>query len=340
MRTLALSLTCLLSTSVLAGEHSAPCQQVLDWLNDGSLVHHLQPLNEQPSETERENWRRLNPERASLHDLRGSLHLSLRGRDTQVGEVIGGGSCADEQIEVIDRHNPESYPDSDDEALRWANWGTRDYLLKLDDELLVVSGRVDAEHSQAKLVSRLADDGSKQPLCLFERRPQAHLASLQGAQPELCQKVLDGATEALQWGEPQPVKDTQQVSLLPYLEALPQPMMKLDLDGDGREERLVRYDFDSGAGCGSSSQHLLLVDAQGEVLPRTGLNADLLERSWGPLSDSDERNISIFRLERQAYMLARLNWNDEVISLRALNQPLAELCHWREQPQYSLTQQF
>lgn len=162
MKITLLPLACLLATPAMAtaSDASPICSQVLGWLNEGSLPSRLQPLNEQPSDAEREHWRRLNPERAALYELRGSLRVSLHGHAIQLGEVMGGGSCVDEQIEVIGRHNPESYPESDDE-LRWSTWGTRDYLLKLGGELLIISGRLDAEHSQATLVSRLGEDGAK-----------------------------------------------------------------------------------------------------------------------------------------------------------------------------------
>ena len=342
MKITLLPLACLLATPAMAtaSDASPICSQVLGWLNEGGLPSRLQPLNEQPSDAEREHWRRLNPERAALYELRGSLRVSLHGHAIQLGEVMGGGSCVDEQIEVIGRHNPESYPESDDDELRWSTWGTRDYLLKLGGELLIISGRLDAEHSQATLVSRLGEDGAKKPLCLLERLPHTQSEAPRGTRPELCQAVRGGMAEALPWGEPQLLADPQQQSQLPYLESNPHPILVQDLDGDGNEERLARYDFDSGAGCGSSSQHLLLVDKENQVLPRDGLNAELLERSWGPLSDSDKRDVSIFRIKRRAYLLARLNWRGETLSLRALNQPGTELCHWRERPQYSLKREY
>ncbi|MDD0844142.1 hypothetical protein [Pseudomonas sp. Gutcm_11s] len=341
MKKLVFPLTCLLAAPVLAstGDHAPLCQQVLGWLNDGSLASRLQPLTEQPSDAERELWKRLNPERA-LHDIQRSLHVSLRGRDMHLGEVMGGGSCADEQIEAIDRHNPESYPESEDDELRWSTWGTRDYLLKRDKELLIISGRLDAEHSQAKLVSRLADDGTKQPLCLFERQQQVKSDFPKGTHIQLCLAVRDGVARALSWDKPQKLMDPLGHSQLPGLESTPRPVMSIDLDGDGNDERLARYDYDSGAGCGSSSQHLLLVDKNNTVLPRTELNAKLLERSWGPLSDSAHRGLGIFQLEQQIYLLARLNWGEETLSLRALTSPQTELCHWRERPQYSLLRQY
>lgn len=342
MKVPVLAFTCLLAIPAVATASSASpiCSQVLSWLNDGSLASRLQPLNEQPSDAERDHWRRLNPERAALYELRGSLRVSLHGQPMQLGEVMGGGSCLDEQIEAIDRHNPESYPESDDEELRWSTWGTRDHLLKLGDELLIISGRLDAEHSQATLVSRLAEAGAKQPLCLFERLPQTQREAVRGSHPELCQAVLGGKAEALPWGEPRQIADPQQHSQLPYLESSPHPILAKDLDGDGNEELLARYDFDSGAGCGSSSQHLLLVDTENQVLPREGLNADLMERSWGPLSDSGGQAVSVFRIERRAFLLARLSWQGETLSLRALDQPGMELCHWRERPQYSLKREY
>lgn len=342
MKLTALPLACLLAIPVMANASSATpiCSHVLGWLNNGSLASRVQPLNEQPSDAEREQWRRLNPERAALYELRGSLRVSLHDHAMQLGEVVGGGSCVDEQIEVIGRHNPESYPESDDGELRWSTWGTRDYLLKLGGELLIISGRLDAEHSQATLVSRLEEDGRKQPLCLFERLPETRNEAARGVRPELCQAVRGGKAEVLPWGEPQQLADPQQHSQLPYLESNPHPILAQDLDGDGNDELLARYDFDSGAGCGSSSQHLLLVDKKYQVLPRDGLNAELLERSWGPLSDSDRRDVSIFRVERRAYLLARLNWRSETLSLRALDQPGTELCHWRERPQYRLQREY
>lgn len=324
----------LCSTTTLATEQTADaCMQVLQWLNDGSLPDRLSLLNGPVSEVQRQRWQQLNPERRDLYDLTGSFRVHRDGIEQLLGQVIGGGTCRDEWIEVIDRQNPETYPPAEDEDLRWANWGYRDHLLQLPDQLLVISGRLDAEHNQATLISEIRRDGSKHPLCLLERLPQTESLQATGKRPELCQAVRTGQGSLLEWDLSVTARDPGNHSKLPYLEAAPIPAMDVDLNNDSQLERLARYDLESGAGCGSRSQHLMLLDEQNQVLPADGGNAQLLSRSWGPLSDQGS-NLQLINLNQHTYLLARLSWHSETMSLYPAAHPAKPLCQWRERPRF------
>lgn len=316
------------------------CNTVTKAVNDGSIVARFVKF-ENVAEADANRWQQLHPK--SFSDLYQTLKITQKGKTRTLGILGGGGSCASCDIVDIDAKEFALYPaDDEEQRLRWAGWGHCDHLMMVDGEPIVVTGSFGHGRSRATLVTWIAPDGAKRALCHLASSGNVNTRITRSDNRDLCRAVTDGQVKSVPWLESVSVedrgKDRRNRPFDRYQTA------EFDIDMDGKKDMIVRYEYASGAGCGSFSQWLKLgvkeskpkrtlrkpdeperlgigyppggdlLEEEGEsgdtyVLVDTSL-AKVLEGSMaGPIEGSDAKNgpfsLKIFSFRGRPYFLGR-----------------------------------
>lgn len=185
--------------------------------------------------------------------------------------LLGSGTCHIQSTANLKRalKNEETFePVHDpDELLRWIDWSSADYPIVHDKRVFLVTAGVH-DGNAVELLSWIKPNGRIRPLCML--KPQSTRLTVAAAtQPELCASIAKGKLQPLAWRD-----ETKQLSMsyqrsggsFDYIGVL-----ELDLDGNGRAEKIGRFKYASSAGCGGDFTWLSL------------LSDDLKTEGSGPL---------------------------------------------------------
>ena len=190
----------------------ALCAEVVQLINDGSIDRRLieGSVNDPPTpkrfgqatQADKDLWQSANPPwrfESTQFQLNETYHFIDRGQERTIGMLSGHGSCADcSLVDIGNRVRLEPMEDPG-EHLRWAGWGNCDHLLFVKGEPIVVNGRFFLGESSATLISWLAADGEKRPLCALNRSDKFRLVSTLNLSAAVCQAATSTKTRFLAW---------------------------------------------------------------------------------------------------------------------------------------------
>jgi hypothetical protein len=180
--------------------------------------------------------------------MSATLDVQYKGRKRTFATIRGGGTCGSCNILDVDADVSTAYPaDDEEQRLRWADWGNCDYLLWEQGEAIVVTGSFGHGRSRAVLVSWIAPDGGKRPLCYLKTEREAAAKVVKAEDPGLCNAVLDGKEDSPPWEGPVSISGSSKQSRFSASAGL---VAAMDLDLDGKPDLVARLEYDSGAGCG------------------------------------------------------------------------------------------
>jgi hypothetical protein len=292
----------------------AICQTVVQAVNDGSIEGRFVAL-ESAQEADEQRWLKLHPD----DPLRPSAvaKVDQRGRTRVFAQLAGGGSCKNCDIVDLEGKELELFPpDKVDDRVRSAAWGSCDHLLMVGGEPVVVTGLFGAKPWRAKLVAWIAPDGAKRALCYLTLSDRINTKTARAEDAELCQAVTRGQIRAVPWQESFTVDTKEEQLTLKQQGWADYPLQyraaELDLDMDGKKDLIVRFDYASGAGCGSFSQWLVqAVKKSPDVYTVDNSESGLtgfLRGVTGPPGSSEETegpfSLKMFLFRGKPYVLA------------------------------------
>lgn len=84
-----------------------------------------------------------------------------------------------------------------------------------------------------------------------------------------------------------------------------------DINMDGKRERIVLFDYASGAGCGSFHQWLRELTPDGQSVAKSPLNNILKSKEWGPIKGARNNDplfsVKLFQYRGKPYIFGRGN---------------------------------
>ncbi len=203
-----------------------------------------------------------------------------------------GGSCASNALfNVVHGDATALEVDDPDEELRWSWWGGGDYPAYIAGRHLVITADL-LDRNLVRLVSSVTPQGRVQPLCSVKTEPMKSVG--RSEDPKACTRIVNGSAESPKW---QPIKmqlsRDQWDRVGRYADGV--RIATIDLDGDGQTEDVGHFQYDSGAGCGSHAEWLLIVNRQRNGTVQNGLNDWLTRHAGG-------EEVKVWRLERKHYL--------------------------------------
>jgi uncharacterized protein len=299
------------SAWLTAERANAICQNVLAAANDGSLARRFtsfDPLNPSDEEANRYLRRADLPDTYHINDI---LRFEQHGRTRTLGRVLGGGTCsACEIVDLLAEVQQDALPEDDEqEHLRWASWGTCDNLLFVEGEPILVKTQNHSRSSIA-LVSWIGPDGATRPLCgLAPMEDEFTAVTLLSRNKKLCETVAKNRLDAVPWKPGEGVTPEERTLFERFDK---KSSAEIDLNMDGRVDRIQLFDYASGAGCGHYNQWLYAAPSGGDRSDTVALQESLrelrgpLEGAWSAQSMyTGAGAIRLFRYEGKPYVLAR-----------------------------------
>lgn len=258
---------------------NAICERVLSLANAGKLGRYALPFT-RLSEVEQAPWR----DSFGYVSPAISFDLNADGAAEYIGTVYTGGSCYSDKLVVLrgtaiaaaSQYLPFTEIEVEqDELLRWAKWGARSYLMQIEGEPIVVSGRLDPEETKLHLVSWFRE-GIERPLCAFTATGAVTSRVVESANDGVCRAVARGKVSLDAWERaPQAAED----ALRTPLHADEVYRRHLDVNMDGTDDEIALAVRHSGAGCGSLDVGLRALTANGVSASNSALDRLLLKAS-------------------------------------------------------------
>ena len=179
-----------------------------------------------------------------------------------------------------------------EEELRSSWWGGGDYAAYVSGRQLVVTADL-IDRNLVRLVSWVTREGRIQPLCSVKSETTKALRS--GAAAAVCTQVVSGSAQAPAWraAEMRLARDQWDERVGGYADEV--SIARLDLDGDGRQEDIGWFRYDSGAGCGSHSEWLRVVNAERNGTVKGRLDDFLAE-------NAGNEQVRVWRIGGQHYL--------------------------------------
>jgi len=313
------------------------CERVLALANAGDLAQHTIAFSHL-SETGQEPWRDRHGyvSRVAPFDLNGDGTAEL------IGTVSTGGSCYSDKFAVLTGMTPSAQARSQylpftpeeveaDEKLRWAKWGAQSYLLRIEDEPIVVSGRLDSQQTELHLASWFRE-GIERPLCAFVATSKIRQHTVTAEGDGVCRAVERGNVAFGAWSHaPQAMEDALRKPL--YIDVY---MQRADLDADGVPDDIALTVHHSGAGCGSIDIGLRTLAADGRSFADSAIDRSLLKVS-GRLRYGKEVPDFFPRLlsyDGRAYVLGRADGGVAISSF--WNNTPKRWCEIKQTPQFAI----
>ncbi len=195
-------------------------------------------------------------------------------------------------------------PDDDQERLRWSGWGNRVYFLWVKGEPVVIKGEFDWGYSKAELVSWLAPDGAQRALCYLRvdsgKPPRREI--VRNENPALCGALKSGSVQFVSWSsEPVAEKIIDDYGHT----SIPERTTAIDINADGKTEKIGQFLYESSAGCGGSSQWLQeLVPESSSASLKEVLNGGITRGPIKNVGSGDPwSSVNIFLFQKKPYIL-------------------------------------
>jgi uncharacterized protein len=247
---------------------AAICTTVVQAINDGSIVSQFIAMDPE-SEGDRQRWAAGTRKDESLN---GVKRLSIHGRARTFSLTASAGSCSSYSIGDMDAKVPYREPADaeNDERLRWSSWGYDDHLMIVEGEPIVLTGGFGPQRWRGTLVSWIGTDGTTRPLCALDLSGRIETRILRAGDAALCAAAASGKVQAVAWEKSGVAIDDASRNARPmHVDAY--QSARVDVDLDGKSDTIIRFEYASGAKCGSFHQWLRYAErvaASAPVEPR------------------------------------------------------------------------
>lgn len=320
----------------------AICGVIQDAANDGSLAKGFIALKTVATdESGNRATYRLDRSRYGVYQggyyVQESLRLEHRGRTRTLGLVQGGGTCSECDIVDLDSALEDTFPvDDEQEHLRGAYFGSCDNLMIVDDELILV--RTNDRSLEAGLVSWIGPDGATRPLCVLDvAQDTASIVTVKARNKGMCNAVASNRVESLPWGPYEPATPQE---VLRFEQVDDKRVANVDLNMDGRPDRVQLFEYHATAGCGGYGQWLAVDATDADPSATAALESALRELDGplnGPRSDSAESfgAMRLFRHEGKPYVLAQGAYPTNAV-YSVWNNTRETWCEYQFNPKHSI----
>lgn len=214
-----------------------------------------------------------------------------------------GGSCPTEQVFNVDsliktEGKDEGWIKVEDpqDEFRWiAGWGTADSTIRFNNQHFVVTESIWGSNN-LQMVSQINNQGKIMPICAIKEK-SAEFVIVKSEDREVCDSILKKETKPIDWQE----VDTAFLNYKLNQNAHKIEVSNIDINNDGKKELIGLFTYESGGGCGSTSQWFRHLDDE------------LSEAIKGDIEDTfskldriyirhDVKN-QVFKINNQYYML-------------------------------------
>jgi uncharacterized protein YecT (DUF1311 family) len=222
--------------------------------------------------------------------VREAFSLAVRqGQLFPFANMGSSGTCSSFEIAPAARplvRPSESWPSAaidpglQDDVIRWATWGGGESVLMIRGRYFFVT--TNSPDHQPGVVTWVTPVGTRRPICALEAKKVERSVRFVRKDAALCSAAARNELRPTNWEghsfrddateqERQAFRDLQGHGL-PSVE-----QSTIDIDNDGAAELVGRARYDSGAGCGSTSSHLLLLKGKGDGLKSSPVNDSLMQ---------------------------------------------------------------
>jgi uncharacterized protein len=203
-----------------------------------------------------------------------SVSLKTGQPAVQYGKRETGGSCGSDEIFAITASAAQQPPNYGDDV-EGIGLGTRDTLIFFDQRYYVIRS-----DGKALLVKQISLEGGLQPLCTL-RPSSTKMIVVHAEGPAICAARAGGTLRSAKW-RPFAVPGTLMyskdfVAHAGVIGLVSAEVTEADLAGDGRNQKLVRLHYGSGAGCGHDSTMLLVITRDESAISRSAVAERLAE---------------------------------------------------------------
>lgn len=231
------------------------CKEVLELANAGKLQSRLLRFTDVPQEDE-DRWSAL--EDTGGTSVGGALDIDYNHdkKIDHLGVIRGGGTCSSADIVDLGAALKRGaliekfigFSAQDDETLRWASWDLSDSLLIVQGEPIILAANFFVTGTDVELVSWFGE-GQQRPLCAFS--PVGMVVDVvESKAPELCNAVAKGSFDSLE-PDVDEVNEQEQTKLREKYLIDGAYSVNVDLNADGKTDKVLFLNYSSGAGCGS-----------------------------------------------------------------------------------------
>lgn len=315
------------------------CSKVTGYINDGSIKTQFVSMRDIGLEKQQQ-WINTHSNVIGIAPIQ-TYEFSNEGKYRTLGLMVGGGTCGN--CDIFDMSSNLLSLDPEDDAkehLRWASWGMCDDLMFVDKDPIIVTGRFSGGRSRATLVSWIAPDGIRRPLCYLDITGERKTELLQNENADLCNSVLTGQTKNVIWHKAE-IKLCERYQT--YGRAYPSCLEKdaiVDINNDGKEERVGFFGLDSGAGCGARYEWLRQLSPDGNIIENSIIDNVLRNEATGPIPgiDRTDMNLSlhIMLYNGKSYIFSNSHSGNSARLFYISNNEIKSLCEYNIYPQHTV----
>lgn len=262
------------------------------------------------------------------------LRLTAKGEPTRFARFFTGGTCASYQVFSIPYLL--NYGDDDvdevedpDENIRWAYWGGGDYPIFYLGRNYMVTADL-GNQNRVNMISWIKPDGRKRPLCLLSVN-STKMKVVSAKNPELCSGIADGTLHPLKWKEitkglpfshdTRGYRDEFVKRYGGYADTV--SLLSIDIDGEGKLENVGKFEYASGAGCGSTSIWLSILSEDLSEVVRKLING----------------SVDVYEAEGRYYISATIG-NADAGVVQIINERTEQVCELKRQTETSISEFF
>lgn len=284
------------------------CQSVVTAVNDGSIKKRFLPFRA-ASEGERKQWGATNSPSSGLY-VTSTLKVNYQGTQRTLALIQGGGTCGNCDIVDLASKDMELYPTDDEDRLQKAGWGQCDHFLFVNGEPIVVTGNFRAGWSELSRVAWIAPDGAKRALCLLRPTGETKTEVLVNENPRLCKQVPENRVRKVQLSDSVALpRNTSGESIGGWGRWDDNSGAILDINLDGRKERISLFSYAHSGGCGSYHQWFHELTADQTAVAKTSLNSLLANtistHIVGSGKETEWYSVKLFEYQDRPYILGR-----------------------------------
>lgn len=338
-------------------EAETTCTALAALADSGSLTGLVVPGKDQWSDDERAakaGWT-ISPEERTKLEARESywsnepstifkLRLTAKGIPTRFASFSTGGTCASYQVLSIPYLLNSKGGDvgvdavSDpDETIRWAYWGGGDYPIFYRGRNYMITADL-ANQNHINMISWIKPDGRQRPLCLLSVK-NAKMKIASAKNPELCSGVANGDLHPLKW---KPITEVLPFSHAPqgyrdefvkryggYADGV--SLLTIDIDGSGKPENIGKFEYASGAGCGSTRIWLSVLSKKFDTVVKGTLNSQFEKLTTG--------SMEVYKAGGRHFIAATLSNSDAGV-VQIGDGRIEQICEFRYQTKTAISRLF
>jgi len=248
------------------GEIKNICRAVAGMANEETLAHHSVPGFEFGTSPENSPGKRTLSASELAQFTESSpkrLYLLRLGPTAQPERFVSfEHNGSDHTVSVInlkfisDPYDAVDAVADPDDQIRWAEWGNREYPVYFANRLFLISSDYN-NLNDVKMVAWLRPTGRSRPICMIEPG-KVQLLATSAKDPQLCKKVANGKLQPLPWkDESERLHGTGHDRYGERADQL--GVLDLDLDGDGKSEKVGRLLQEWSGGTGGEWTRLALL---------------------------------------------------------------------------------